>query len=35
MLSGEIATFLTGRYIEFEIFPLNYVEFLDFHKLEK
>ncbi len=35
MLSSEIATFLTGRYIEFEIFPLNYLEFLDFHNLEK
>lgn len=35
MLSSEIATFLTWRYIEFEIFPLNYVEFLDFHKLIK
>lgn len=35
MLSSEIATFLTGRYIEFEIYPLNYLEFLDFHKLEK
>lgn len=35
LLSGEIATFLTWRYIEFEIFPLNYYEFLDFHNLEK
>ena len=35
MLSSEIATYLTWRYIEFEIFPLNYIEFLDFHKLEK
>lgn len=34
MLSSEIATYLTGRYIEFEIFPLNYREFLDFHALE-
>jgi uncharacterized protein len=33
LLSSEIATFLTGRYIEFEIYPLNYREFLDFHKL--
>lgn len=35
MLSSEIATFLTWRYIEFEIFPLNYIEFLDFHNLKK
>ncbi|NDK19829.1 ATP-binding protein [Candidatus Gracilibacteria bacterium] len=34
MLSSEIATYLTGRYIEFEIFPLNYREFLDFHTLK-
>ncbi|MFA5917887.1 MAG: ATP-binding protein [Candidatus Gracilibacteria bacterium] len=34
MLSSEIATYLTGRYIEFEIFPLIYKEFLDFHKLQ-
>lgn len=33
-LSSEIATYLTWRYIEFEIFPLTYNEFLDFHKLE-
>lgn len=35
MLSSEIATYLTGRYVEFQIFPLNYREFLDFHMLEK
>jgi uncharacterized protein len=34
MLSSEIATYLTGRYIEFEIFPLTYNEFLNFHELE-
>lgn len=34
LLSGELATFLTGRYVEFEIYPLNYLEFLDFHELE-
>ncbi|MBP5543579.1 MAG: ATP-binding protein [Kiritimatiellae bacterium] len=27
LLSGELATKLTGRYIEFEIFPLNFVEY--------
>jgi predicted AAA+ superfamily ATPase len=35
MLSSEIATYLTGRYIEFEIYPLTYSEFLDFQHLEK
>jgi len=35
MLSSEIATFLTWRYIEFEIYPLTYAEFLDFQNLKK
>lgn len=34
MLSGELATFLSGRYIEFKVFSLTYAEFLAFHKLE-
>lgn len=34
LLSSEIATYLTWRYVEFEIFPLNYSEFLDFHNFE-
>jgi len=34
LLSGELATFLSGRYIEFMIFPLNYEEFLIFHNLQ-
>lgn len=34
LLSSEIATFLSGRYIEFEIYPLSYSEFLDFHNLK-
>lgn len=34
MLSGELATFLSGRYVEFEIKSLAYPEFLKFHKLE-
>lgn len=28
LLSGEIATKLTGRYLEFEIFPLSFAEYL-------
>jgi hypothetical protein len=34
ILSGELATFLSGRFIEFEIHSLSYIEFLEFHKLE-
>lgn len=33
MLSGELATYLSGRYIEFHIHSLNYTEFLHFHQL--
>ena len=29
LLSGELATKLTGRYIEFEMFPLSFEEYLD------
>jgi len=34
MLSGELATTLSGRYIEFNIYSLSYSEFLTFHSLE-
>lgn len=34
MLSGELATFLGGRYVEFRVHPLCYSEFLQFHHLE-
>lgn len=33
LLSGELATYLSGRYIEFNIYSLSYSEFLFFHKL--
>lgn len=29
LLSGELATKLTGRYVEFEVFPLSFDEYLD------
>ena len=35
LLSGELATFLSGRYIMFTIHTLSYSEFLDFHRLKK
>jgi uncharacterized protein len=34
MLSGDLATYLSGRYIEFHISSLSYSEFLQFHNLE-
>lgn len=34
MLSSELATVLSGRYIEFHIQSLSYEEFLEFHQLE-
>lgn len=34
MLSGELATYLSGRYIEFHIHSLGYTEFLEFHQLD-
>jgi Predicted ATPase (AAA+ superfamily) len=33
LLSGEFATYLSGRYIEFKVYGLSYKEFLQFHKL--
>jgi predicted AAA+ superfamily ATPase len=34
LLSGELATYLSGRYIEIKVFCLSYVEFMDFHNLQ-
>jgi len=33
MLSGELATTLSGRYIQFQVYSLSYEEFLMFHQL--
>ncbi|WP_114752499.1 ATP-binding protein [Pleomorphovibrio marinus] len=33
LLSGDIAGFLSGRYIEIQVYSLSYAEFLDFHGL--
>ena len=33
LLSGEIASFLSGRYVEFKIRPLSFYEFCLFHNL--
>jgi uncharacterized protein len=34
MLSGELATLLSGRYVEFEIFPFSFIEFAGITKKE-
>ena len=34
MLSSELSTYLAGRYIEFHIHSLSYLEFVEFHKLK-
>jgi len=34
LLSGDLATYLSGRYIELKLLSLSYPEFLEFHKLE-
>ena len=31
LLAGELATRLTGRYIDIELYPFSFQEFLDFH----
>ncbi len=35
LLSGELASYLSGRYIEFQIHGLSFIEFLQFHNLPK
>lgn len=35
LLSGELATVLTGRNLTFTIYPLSFSEFLSFRKIEK
>jgi predicted AAA+ superfamily ATPase len=34
MLSGDLATYLSGRYVAMKIFSLSYPEFLNFHNLK-
>lgn len=34
LLSGELATLLTGRYIEIKMFPLSFKEYLSYYKKE-
>ncbi|MDR3299639.1 MAG: ATP-binding protein [Candidatus Accumulibacter sp.] len=35
LLSGELATYLTGRYVRFEIHPFSFAEFSEMHRLLK
>jgi predicted AAA+ superfamily ATPase len=35
LMSGELATFLSGRYVEFKIHPLSFSEFCLFHNLHR
>jgi len=34
LLSGELASVLTGRFVQITIYPLTYAEFLEFHELD-
>lgn len=34
LLSGELASYLSGRYLEIKVYTLSYLEFLNFHTLE-
>jgi len=35
LLSGELATLLSGRYVSFQVFPFSYSEFIGFHNLAR
>ena len=34
LLSSELATLIAGRYVEIDVYPLSYKEYLDFHARE-
>ena len=35
LLSAELSTYLSGRYIDFEVFPFSYDEYIGFNNLQK
>lgn len=35
LLAGELATYLSGRAVEIQVFSLSYAEFLEFHELKE
>ena len=35
MLSGELATMLSGRYVEIQMLPLSFIEYLDFTESQR
>jgi predicted AAA+ superfamily ATPase len=35
LLSSELSTLISGRYVEIDMYPLSYKEYLDFHGIEK
>lgn len=35
LLSGELSTYLAGRFIELKIYPLSFKEYLDFHDIKQ
>lgn len=34
LLSGEIASLITGRHLSYKIFPLSFIEYIDFKKIK-
>ncbi|MCL2249468.1 MAG: ATP-binding protein [Oscillospiraceae bacterium] len=35
LLSSELSTLIAGRYVEIDLYPLSYKEYLDFHGIDK
>lgn len=35
LLSGELSTYLTGRYVEYSLYPLSFKEYIDFNHIKE